>query len=543
MKTLLVQLNSQYIHSALAPWALAAGMAQYGCAPAETLELNINQPFEDTLAAVLAPRAELVGFCCYIWNMGQSARLARAVKALRPEAVIVLGGPEVSPRAEQAMAEYAFADCLIEGAGEQALALLALGADRREIPGLWYRTEKGLQHQPPQPLPLPWADPYTEAYFETLNGRISYIETTRGCPFSCAFCLSGRREPVTALPLPETFRRLDKLRARGGETIKFVDRTFNADSARAQAIWRYLMDAEGSKPQHCYHFEIGADLLTDADIALLAQARNGLFQVEAGLQSFHADTLAACDRKTDLTRLTHNLRVLLAAGNIHVHVDLIAGLPYEDYECFTRSFDSAYALHAHMLQLGFLKLIPGCKLRREQEKYGYRFAPDPPYEVLCNDFITYEQLRELAATAQAVDNCQNSGHFKETLAVALTETGWRPYELMSEVGRALTAAGRLSFLNTAALLYRTLGEHMNKEALRDALVLDVLRLDDHLPACLRREDEALARWRREAKALYPDAKRLKTAILYHRGQLLAVDEMGRRFYRPMAGEASAESNL
>ena len=507
MKITLCQLNSQFVHSALAPWYLAAAAEQL-CAVPHTLRVaqgTVNQTDEALLALLCAPAPELLGLSCYIWNVETLRRLLPKLRAALPNTAIVLGGPEVSFCAEAFLAQNPAADYILCGEGERSFAALAdalAGAGRlEEVPGLCRRTGHGIVCAPP-PAPLDELfDPYTDAYFAALGGRIPYIETTRGCPFTCAFCLSGRSDRLRCFSLEAAFVSLRRLAASGAKTIKFIDRTFNANEPRARRIWEFLAQerAEGRIPEGvCFHFEVAADLFSPECLAFLATVPAGLFQFEAGLQSFHPETLAAVQRKTDLEKLCRNLSALLAPGNLHLHIDLIAGLPYEDFATFADSFDRAFALGAHQLQLGFLKLIHGSALRRDADAYGMRCAAAAPYEITENRWLTPADLARLTRAEQALDLIYNSGRYRRSLPYLLTLWQGGAFAFFSAFSAMLALLGAYPAAEAVAECFYRFGcgiAGIKAPLLRDLLALDTLssRRAMRLPDFLKVRDDRLRR--------------------------------------------------
>lgn len=509
-------LNSQYIHSSLAPWCLAAGAQAY-CVhpvPVEVVEGTVNETDEALLERLLAHDAGLLAFCCYIWNIQTVKRLIPIYAKRRPDTRILLGGPEASFCAGELMEALPQVDFLQTGEGERAFALLldALHEGRAPagIPGLWQRLRDGdiigepnlcVTEEPPSP--------YTPAYFAALDGRIAYLETSRGCPFSCAFCLSGREEGVRFFSLERAKRELLMLANAGAHTVKLVDRTFNCNRERAYALFDFVIRSarEGRIPQGvCFHFEVAADLFDDRTLRLLAGAPPGLIQLEAGLQSFQARTLEAVSRKTDVRRLCGNLRRLIAPRNIHVHIDLIAGLPYEGLTRFAGSFDQAYALRPDALQLGFLKLLHGSRLRRDARQYGYAFSSSPPYELQRSNWLDENEKRVLHETEDALNRLYNSGRFRRTLAYLIRATGSRPFALLRGFGAYAAEKGtqRIALDDYVGLIWDYFSAMPGVESgwLRDVLVCDLLstRRGGWLPLCLRREDSRRAQLRRAVAA-------------------------------------------
>lgn len=541
MRAVLCALNSKYIHSALAPWYLAAAVKAYAgdAVTVSVVEGTINQSDDAVLERLLAQPADVIGFCCYIWNIAMVRRLLPRVRQAVPEAVLVLGGPEVSFCAQQVMTQLPEVDYVQAGEGErpfaQLLMCLAAGEDIGDVPGLCRRTAQGIVCAPPYSTAEEPPSPYTPAYFEALQGRIAYLETSRGCPFSCAFCLSGRQDKVRFFDLERAKADMVRLANSGTQTVKLVDRTFNCNAERAYALWEFLIAQAGKTIPAgvCFHFEIAADLLDERTLALLATAPAGLIQLEAGLQSFHEPTLAAVNRKTNLDRLCANLRALLKAGNIHVHIDLIAGLPEEDLACFGRSFDRAYALQPHMLQLGFLKLLHGSRLRQDADAYGYVFSQEPPYAFIRGNWMNEREAATLHEAEDALERLYNSGRFRDTLAYVLAATGLRPFELFCTVGAFMAQRGveRISLEDYTALVQTCLQSLPGVDAavLRDVMVCDSLssHSNGRLPACLYREDARLKRLARQVKAnsVYPQ-KGVKrgVAILYAGGERAVAAE-------------------
>lgn len=542
MKTVVCALNSQYVHSALAPWCLKAAADAWCTRPQEilVLEATVNQPEEDVIARLLAEKADVLAFCCYIWNW---RFLERLLPRLAGKAAIVLGGPEVSFRASAVLEAFPEVTAVQTGEGERPFALLldrlAAGKPLAGIPGLCCRGESGhiLCTPPAAPEPEP-PSPYTPAYLAALHGRIAYLETSRGCPFSCGFCLSGREDSVRFFGLERAKKELLLLANAGVQTVKLVDRTFNCHPGRAYELIRFILEQRGrSFPASVrFHFEVAADLFDEDTIGLLNGAPAGLFQLEAGLQSFHAPTLEAVTRRTDLDKLCGNLQRLIAPGNVHVHIDLIAGLPHENLEQFAHSFDKAYALQPHMLQLGFLKLLHGSRLRREAAAYGYRYADIPPYEVKGCPWMDEDDLARLHRLEDALERLYNSGRFRLTLAYVLGQTGLRPFALFNGLASYLhthgvQTAGMALDAYTALVqdYFRTL-PGVETARLRDVMACDSLASSGvgRLPPCLHVEDKRLGRIKRVLAAQGPKGARRGVAILYSLGERAVVAEYGER---------------
>ena len=406
MKILLFAVNGSYTHSSLAIRCLRRALQAQGMT-VELLECHLRDRASRMLRALASTDADVVGFSCYIWNIALMEELARDLHTLRPELTIVFGGPEASFDTER-YDESPVPHYIITGAGEEALARLCADLDggRRDIPRVIHGADEssmrdeGILYTPD----------------EALQGSIVYYESSRGCPYRCAYCLSCDAQKLrfktveqTLLDLA-TFERLEGIRV-----IKFVDRTFNADVRRANEIWRALGEERFTKT---YHFEICAGLLNEESFSALAALPKGKVQLEIGLQSTNKPTLAAVSRHIDAEGVLVAARRLTEMGNIHVHLDLIAGLPYEGYDRFAESFDAAYGC-CHLLQLGFLKLLRGTPLRREAERYGIRYMQKAPYTVLQTNWMSYAELSRLADIDAVLSRYRDSGRFSHSLHVAL----------------------------------------------------------------------------------------------------------------------------
>lgn len=502
MRVALVCINAKYIHFGLAPWYLAAAIQDAGRHEGVVVEGSLHEPTDQTLrrVALLAPDA--VCLSAYIWNIECLRELIPAIRAQLPQARIILGGPEVSFDGAYWLSELPQVEAILSGEGEESLPLLLdrmeEGAGFGDVPGCCYWQEGRVVQNPPRSLLQDPPSPYRQGYFSALNGRMAYLETTRGCPFSCAFCLSGRKDNVRFFDLEQAKENLVRLaNAPGVKTVKLIDRTFNCHAERADQIFSFLMEEYGRRipPTVCFHFEIGADLLTPQTLALLNRAPCGYFQFEAGIQSFSERTLAAVSRRCDMRRLEENLKQLIAPHNAHVHVDLIAGLPYEGMKEFEQSFDRAYALRPQMLQLGFLKLLRGSALRERAEEYGIRYSERAPYEILESQWMGREELLELKRIEDVLQRMYNSGRFRNTAEYLLQQCTTTPFALYRDIAGWLLKEGcspcRVSLDEYTQWIYaygRSRG--MEGSSLRDSLVIDrmVSSRAGKPPAFLQRQD-------------------------------------------------------
>ena len=477
MKALICSINSKYIHSSLAPWCLAGGLEKYApMVEYQVVEGTINERVEDVFERLPLAEYNLIGFCTYIWNISFVLKLCNLIKN-KYEVKIVLGGPEVSYNANEIL-ENQNIDYVLSGEGEFPFAQLCNGESKESIKGLCYRDgDKIIVSEPYVSFDEP-PSPYVDKYFESLNGRISYIETSRGCPYRCAFCLSGRCGGVRFFDLEESKKRIERLANSGTKTVKFIDRTFNADRKRAREIFSFIIDNYGKKVPRgvCFHFEIEGELIDTETVELLKKAPCGSIQLEIGIQSFNNQTLAYINRKTNLEKLSDNIKALVNLGNIHIHIDLIAGLPYEDIDSFEESFNKAYHLNAHMLQLGFLKMLHGSDMRENNEKYKCEYSNNAPYEVISTPWLTAKEIKIMHTCEDIFDKMYNSSRFKRTCNYLVEALG-NPFGMFMNFSTYLSKKQLPKTLDQLTLeiyTYFSGFKQISKNELRDVLVMDRL---------------------------------------------------------------------
>lgn len=424
MQVVLSAINSKYIHTGLGlryvgEYAKAQGHA------VTLIEETINTPILAVLEKIMAQKASVYGFSVHIWNKPFVFRLIKMLRKLRPETKIVLGGPEVAFDVERIFAELPQADYIVQGEGELAFSeLLSYIEKGGSVPRHIAYCEGNVVQlnggttviEDLSVLPFPYPD-----LEKILNEhKIVYYECTRGCPFNCAYCLSGISRSVRKRPLELVLRDLDKFIASGVPLVKFVDRTYNLDEKYFLPMMQHLAQA---KTNATFHFEIKADMLSEKVMEFLATVPKGRFQLEIGIQSTHQQTLKAINRQDNWWRLSENVQRLLTFGNMHIHVDLIAGLPYEDLPTFAKSFNDVYGLGADMLQLGFLKVLPGTQMRKEAKQHDLRYMDEPPYEILATKYMPYQDMQYLKHLDNILDQTANSGNFKYTLRALLRASG------------------------------------------------------------------------------------------------------------------------
>ena len=442
-----------------------------------------------------------VGFSTYIWNAPMAWRLCRALKRALPGVVLFAGGPQAESAPRAAFDACGALDYVLRGEGEQVvgpfLETLAQGRDPAGLPGVCcLRQGAWVETPPPPPMaPETWPQVWGQGRMAGLEGRILYVETSRGCPYRCAYCLSAGAGRVRALEAGQAVERLTAMAEGGAGLIKLVDRTFNFDRQRAAQIWRGLIQHSrrtGLLPR--YHFEIGAHLLDQESLEVLAQAPPGLFQFEAGIQSANIQTLRAVGRDLPFEAVARPLERVRALGNIPLHTDLIAALPLEDLASFARSFDRTYAIGAEMLQLGFLKVLPGSPLAYRAQEWGIAYEPDPPYEALGTPWLSFEDLCLLKDVEAAVDWYHNSGRYPLALRCLLGARS--PFALFSHMARRLRAMGAFDVQRRERERAGYLLEMFGRQPLGELIAHDFLSrgLGAEIPPAAQQAEDAQLRF-------------------------------------------------
>lgn len=449
MKFLLVALNAKYIHSNPAIYSLrryAGEMARY----VELAEYTINNRVEEILEDIYDRKPEAAGFSCYIWNREMILELITELHKLLPELPIWLGGPEASLDAERILEKYPSVTGIMAGEGEETFAELLSyyvtgKGNLQRIAGLVLRDGATARRELLSLTEIPFLYEDT-ADFEN---RIIYYESQRGCPFSCSYCLSSIDKKVRFRDIGVVKQELQFFLEKRVKQVKFVDRTFNCNYAHAAEIWRYIKEHDNGVTN--FHFEVAGDILNDEEIALLNSMRAGLVQLEIGVQSANTQTLAEIRRVTDMEKLKAAVAQIRRGGRVHQHLDLIAGLPFEDYESFGRSFDVVYAMQPNQLQLGFLKVLKGSYLYEKAKDYGLAYTDTPPYEVLYSRWISYAEIRRLKKIEQMVEIYYNSSQFTHILST-LQKSFQSPFAMYEALADYYAEKG--FFTETPSRLYR-----------------------------------------------------------------------------------------
>lgn len=543
MKLLLIALNAKYIHSNLAVHSLKAYCMQRfqeaGSKPSqiEIAEYTINQPLPKILADIYERKADVLFFSCYIWNRREVGQLVQDLHKISPQTDIWLGGPEASFDALGVSEDFAKVTGMIRGEGEEAFFRLAQAyeahggegagkglieqaitkkqmfskmhetcaesnaaaeqpagqtiahrkmrlelSDLIEVSPPHLKTGGPIVIKAPKPLPLDEL-PFPYEDLGDFSNRILYYESSRGCPFGCSYCLSSIEKSLRFKSLDLVKRQLAFFLAHNVKQVKFIDRTFNCNHDHALAIWQYLKEHDNGVTN--FHFEIAGEILNDPELALLEKMRPGQVQLEIGVQSTHERTIREINRPADFDRLSQTVRSLKQGGNIHIHLDLIAGLPYEDLECFKNSFNEVFSLKPHQLQLGFLKVLKGSPLAENCTAYGLKYSDAPPYEVLETKWISYGQLLQLKAVEEMVEVYYNSGQYTQGLE-RLLDAFDSPFALFEKLGAWHQENGLALFHFSRNQRYenllrfgeRYIAEQPQKELLKEALLYDYYSRDN-----------------------------------------------------------------
>jgi anaerobic magnesium-protoporphyrin IX monomethyl ester cyclase len=438
MNIVLTTLNAKYIHTNLAIRYLKAyAQPEYD---ATIVEYTIKDPVINIVSDLIQKKPDVIGFSCYIWNIEETIKVIKMIKKINPDILIVVGGPEVTYDVLEWMEKVPDFDVIVIGEGEQTfkqlLAGFSNGRDFSEVHGIAYRNEGGIQLNPQRnkldlkDLPSPYR---FEEDADHLSKRVTYVETSRGCPFSCQFCLSSIEVGVRYFDREKIKDDIRYLMANGANTIKFVDRTFNISRSYAMEMFRFLIDEH--LPGTVFQFEITADIMRPEVIAFLnEEAPAGLFRFEIGVQSTNDYTNELVMRKQNFDKLKRTVTMVKEGGKIDQHLDLIAGLPEEDYHSFKKTFNDVFAMRPEELQLGFLKMLRGTGLRLRAADHDYVYMDHSPYEILGNNVLDFNDIIKIKQVEDVLEKYWNDHRMDNTVEFLVTKVFPSPFDFFQEFG-------------------------------------------------------------------------------------------------------------
>lgn len=496
MKLLLCAVNAKYIHSNLAVYSLEAysrKAAREAGWEVKIKEYTINHYEDDIFSDIYKEKADVVVFSCYIWNISMIYSVCEDLKLAAPRTEIWLGGPEVSYDSEKVLKEHPEVSLVMRGEGEKTFSLLLSGAERKEIPGITWREQDG---SIPNPVNADETEkgriitnrsgallqmdeiPFVYEDMKDFDHKIVYYETSRGCPFSCSYCLSSIDKTVRLRSFELVKKELDFFLIQKVPQVKLVDRTFNCNREHSRRIWKYLLEHDNGITN--FHFEISADLIEEEDLKLMEKMRPGLIQLEIGVQSTHEPTVREIRRTMNLTKLRDRVSKVKAMGNIHQHLDLIAGLPYEDLPTFIQSFNEVYEMEPDQLQLGFLKVLKGSYMEEKAADYGLVYRKKPVYEVLYTNWLTYDEVLVLKRVEEMTEVYYNSGQFRLSLSYLLHFTE-SPFDFYHALGDYYEEQGMVDRKHNRVSRYKILLDFASAKGMGEPEVLkEILTYDLYL---------------------------------------------------------------
>ena len=459
MKNILVGINSKYVHTNLAIRYLKKYIEQNSNEKIKIYESSINNNIQKIIRDVVEYEPDNIFFSVYIWNVEMVFKITKELKKILPNKRIILGGPEVSYNPDEILEKNIEIDGILIGEGENVL-LNFLTKDIKDVKGVYYREDNKIKFNGFEPLIenldiIPF--PYDDEELEDVH-KIVYYESSRGCPFNCSYCMSSIDKSVRYFSLERTKKDLKKFIDIGTRLVKFVDRTFNLNKDRYMEIWKFLL--ENYRENITFHFEINANIFDDEVLEFLKKVPRKLFQFEIGVQTTNPSTMKAINRNNSLDRLFHNVTCI--NKNIHLHLDLIAGLPFEDYETFGKSFDYVYKTKCEMIQLGFLKMLKGTQMKDEGEKYSYKYLDFPPYEILSNEFISYKDICRLKDIEEVLDFHYNSQKFLKSVDFVVENFFESPFKFFESIGDFYKERGYLEVAHKEVAIFNNFVEYYEK---------------------------------------------------------------------------------
>ena len=474
-KIVLAGINSQYVHLNLAVRYLKKYVEANSDLKIEIYETNINNQVFNIIKDIYELNPDKIIFSTYIWNKEYVVEIVRELKKVLPNVEIILGGPEVSYKWEKFMANMPEVDALLLGEGEKVILNFLTKKDKKAL-GVVYRENGEIIFNGIEPIienldivPFPYEDWELED-----RTKIFYYESSRGCPFSCSYCLSSIDKTVRYYSLDRVKKDLKRFLDSPIKLLKFVDRTFNLKKERYMEIWKFLL--ENYREGITFHFEINANIFDDETLDFLEKVPKGYFQFEIGVQSINPETMVAIKRNNILDKLAHNVRRI--SRNIHLHLDLIAGLPYETYDIFKDSFNYVYNLKPEMIQLGFLKLLKGTQMYDEVEKYQYKYYSKPPYEVFSNEFISFGELVKLKNLEKMLDYYYNSEKFRYICDFVIKNNFDTPFAFFEKIADYYDKKGYLKISHKEVALFNILYNFYVENNLKDLdIFVEFLKYD------------------------------------------------------------------
>lgn len=497
MKALLAAVNAKYIHSNLGVYCLYAYSRKKGISSQELTyrEYTINQNMDEILGDIYEQKPDILGFSCYIWNIEMVEKIGVEIHKLLPDCMIWYGGPETTYHGEKILEEKPWLKGIFCGEGEESFYEMlqlykeqGLEGDYSQIAGIYVRHNGQIQKTRPRKRMSmdEVVFPYDDS--RKLKNRIVYYETSRGCPYGCSYCLSSVEKKVCFRSMELVQKELQFFLDNKVPQVKFVDRTFNCNPRHTMEIWKYIYEHDNGITN--FHFELSADILTQEEIDYVGKFRPGLAQFEIGVQSTNPQTIEAINRKMDLDKLRSNVAQIHQKRNIHQHLDLIAGLPYEDFDSFANSFNQVYAMEPDQLQLGFLKLLKGSPMEEQAKQYGIVCQDIPPYEVLFTNWLSYDDVCRLKIVEEMVERYYNSMQFESAIPylVKQFDTPFAFFDCLGHFYKENQYLGvQQSRIQNYEILYEFAGKQgIDQEILREFLLFDLYARDN-----LKKEPEFL----------------------------------------------------
>jgi len=449
LDNILVGINSKYVHTNLAIRYLKKFVIENSEHQIDIYENTINNNIEKIIRDIVEKNPKNIFFSVYVWNVEIIFKIAKELKKILINSNILLGGPEVSYIPRKIMEENQFIDGIMIGEGELVL-LSYLNKDPKKL-GIYYRENNEIKFNGYEKLinnldVIPF--PYTDDELNDIH-KIVYYESARGCPFNCSYCMSSIDKSVRFFSLERTKKDLKKFIDRGTRLVKFVDRTFNLNKKRYLEIWKFLL--ENYREDIIFHFEINANIFDDEVIEFLKKVPREFFQFEIGIQTINTDTMKSINRINNLEKLFHNVTEI--NKSIHLHLDLIAGLPYEDYDTFGESFNYVYKTKCEMIQLGFLKILNGTEMETKVDEYDYEYLDYPPYEFISNKFLPYSDVCRLKDVEEVLDYYYNSQKFLNSLDFVISSFYKSPFKFFEEMGEYYKKNGYLDVAHKEVAIF------------------------------------------------------------------------------------------